>query len=256
MAYRSWLKDVKSIHDLGEHCYISDWDAPDCDKRETKYQEKWLARLKMDLPVAPEHRVFYGTKMHDSWVQRISRTPKELRMTLNCINADVFASGLAHILKVKSPAVVWPVDLILRDPVYVNAVRHTPEGKLRWADWESLEGGDDPCDGPEFLFDWFHEQEGRLQWIAEIWDYRDGSGRVSPSLYLLVDCAEAVAEDRRATALAKAFGDSVLPLWKDALSGVDQGSEPYGIWVVDAMFNYLNRRMAANGLKASDFSVA
>jgi hypothetical protein len=253
MAYRSWLKDVKSIHDLGDHCYVYDEDAPNCEEREAKYDEKWLARLKMDLPVAPEHRAFYGSKMHDSWVQSIERTKHELRLTLNCINADVFAAGLAHILEVKSPAVVWPVDLILRDPVYVNAVRHTPEGKLRWADWESLKGGNGPCDGPEFLSDWFHEQECRLQWIAEIWDYRDGLGRVSPSLYLMVDCAEALAEDRRAAALAKTFGDGVLPLWTDAVSGVDQDSEPRGIWAVDTMYEYLQRRMTAHQLTAAYF---
>jgi hypothetical protein len=253
VAYRSWLNDIKVIQDLGDHCQALTFRKPEDEKREIKYEEKWRARTQQNIPVADESKFAFGSRMHDSWVEWIKRSRGEFRLRINNDLAHHFVYELSEMLEIAQPddfeAWVAPVDLVFEDPVYVNAVREYPGGKLRWTEWENL--GRRNQDKPEqFLRDWFFEQDGRLQWIAELWRTRVND--LSNKLYLLVDCSIARAEDGRAQAIRDILGLPAEQIWTDLVNGVDQGDDWHG-W--SAVYAYIEKRMAARGIQANDFKL-
>jgi len=214
-----------------------------------------LQRLRQPIPVAEKWRPYFGSRMHDSWVMGLERTPEAVRLTLDSINADIFAIGLADVLLVDRVRRQWPVDLLFHDPVYMRAARYKPDGGLTFFDTRQFKSVE-PQKGLQFLNDWFFEEDGRLQWIAGIdvseWRRRPN---LSHSAFLMIDCKRVSAVDRCADALQKAFGKAVLPLWQDAITGIDVGDKPYGCWSMPTMESFLLRRLSHHGLKRADFDV-
>lgn len=51
MAYRSWLRDVKNIADLGQHLVVLDWHKPEWDRRDQLREERWR---ELHLKALPE----------------------------------------------------------------------------------------------------------------------------------------------------------------------------------------------------------
>jgi hypothetical protein len=242
LSYRSWLEDVRTIYDLGEHCHALEYTDENQERIE-RYEDKWLARLRQPLPVAPEFEEYYGSYMHDNWIRCIERSRSELRIELISLNADIFAIAVSKLLAIKQRLPKWRIDLVLRDPVYVTGVRVDPRGKLRYADWKHMPAAEDVRHLNVFRYDWFFQQDGRLQWVVEIWS-RKSDWRNS-SLYLLVDCSEALSEDFRASAIAQAFSPEVAELWQDVASGVDfNGNAP---WNAPGMAAYLIGRIQSRG---------
>ncbi len=147
---RSWLAKAKSVHDLGRPIYIPKpghtWD----EEREERIQEKWRQLIGKPLPIGHEFREFFGTRMHDSWVIGIERTPSLLKVRLDSINADIFALNLTDELGIEIVPSQWPVELLLHDPVYVRAARHDPFGMLRFADLRLIKS-DEPQKCPNFF---------------------------------------------------------------------------------------------------------
>jgi len=134
----------------------------------------------------------------------------------------------------------------------MRAAHYDPDSKLRFADVDRIHS-DRPQGGDEFLYDWFFQQDGRIQWIAEIWLHPRRSERLSQAMYLMIDCEKATAEDRRAAALEKVFGPAVLPIWSDYLTGVDVGDSPHGLVVWDDMVAFIRRRLAHYNLANAHF---
>ncbi len=252
---RSWLAKAKSIHDLGGHFYVPNASRPWNEKRDLLSERKSLERMRKPLPVEEAFRPFFGSRMHDSEVVAIERTPAVLRVTVDSIDADIFNYGLADLLDVPRQKGPWPVDLLLHDPRCVRAARYGPRGELRFADWERL------LPRPEgrslsFLYDWFHEDDGRLQWIAELSAWESHRAALSDSVFLMVDCTCATAVDRRRETLVAAFGPAAGLLWDDAWAGVEANPSYPFIWGDDLMFDYLSHRLPARGLTTADFQVA
>jgi hypothetical protein len=73
----------------------------------------------------------------------------------------VFADALCSLLGISQMEIQWPIDLLLHDPAYVRAARADLRGGLRYAEYRSIYS-DKPEDGPQYLHDWFFEQDGRL----------------------------------------------------------------------------------------------
>ena len=252
MPPRSWLAKANSIHDLGSHFVNPHGDQPWDEKREARADAKWIERLRAPLPVEEAYRPYFGSKMHDSWVLGVERTNCVLRVRLDSINADIFAIGLAKVLETSRSEAPWPINLLLHDPVYVRAARHEPSGALRYADpYETRNENRQRAD--QFLYDWFFDEGGRVQWIAEIWAWRRELGHGSTAKFLMVDASRATAWDGRRSALEQAFGSPAGLLWQDALDGIDVGDAPYGPWSAPTMEDFLLRRMAARGLLRGDF---
>lgn len=265
MAYRSWLKDVKTIHDLGAHCHNLSFRSPEDDARIERYEEKWRARFNAPIPVQEEYQYAFRSGMHDSWVEWIKRSPGELRIRINNDLCQHFVGQICKMLDIHIPTFLnttydrdidksadiidWiaPVDLVFEDPIYVNAVRQELEGKLRWSGWENA-GRQKPFQADQFLYDWFFEQDGRIQCIAAIWSRRPGS-KVGDTLYLLVDCSRARAEDGREQAIKKLLGPGAAAIWNDFQAGVDIG-DSQDKWT--HAYAYIERRMEARGLKLQD----
>lgn len=238
MAYRSWLKDVKSIHDLGEHCHSLNFRKPEDEARGDKYDQKWLQRLRADIPVKPEDKFAFGTRMHDSWVEWAKRDQNQLKIRVNNDFAQHFVQQICQMLGIhvstflntkyrqdidlaqQGPDLVTPVDLVFEDVCYVNSVRYGPGGTLRWAEWRNLGRRERTYEADAFLYDWFFQQGGRIQWICEIWN-PTSSNALSSSQFLLVDCSLARAEDGRSKAIGDVFPQAVTDIWNDLLSGED-----------------------------------
>lgn len=213
-------------------------------------ERKDRERARMPIPVDEPHVAYFGSRMHDSWPVEVERTTTQFRLTLNSIEGGSFAGVLSSLLEVEVEDDVWPVDLILHDPVYVRAARYGPEGELRFADWENIgKPVGEHVLGYQFLYDWFHQQDGRLQWIAEIWGGIEWRSKWSSSLFLMVDATRASAVDRRREAMVKAFGEAAGVLWDELKN------EPYSVYYGGALEDFLVRRMRHYGWTASDFEL-
>ena len=241
----SWLAKAKSIHDLGGYFVVQKPGRYD-EEKDLRAERKWRQKWEEPIPVAPEFRVFYGSRMHDSWVMGIERKPDVLGVRLDCINADIFALNLVAVRDIERLPSQWPVDLLLHDPRYVRAARHDPEGNLRFIDWKAIHS-EAPQEGTNFLYDWFFQQEGRLQWIAHLWDWRDSTHKLSNSALLMVDCARATAVDHRANAIERAYGPGARLLWEDALANF------HGQWGIGALEGFIIDRIAERRLTKGHF---
>ena len=161
--------------------------------------------------------------------------------------------ALADVLGVAKVKATWPVDLMLHDPRYVRAARHDPEGKLVFADirkvsFEPYETGNELYGtGDEFLSDWFVQEDGRLQWIADIYSRRKESRRLSSSIYLMVDCTRATAVDRCRPLIEASYGLGAGILYQEALA---MSITEY-VWYSR---EFVERRIAAHGFTAKNFA--
>jgi hypothetical protein len=219
MSYRSWLEDVKKINDLGEHLHAISYDTEEDGDRIARKEVKWLEVRQRPIPVAKEYKKIYGCGMHDSQVLGIRRDKSNLYMDLSCDLTYIHAGHLAQMLEIEAPNEIWPITLVLNDVAYATSVRHDPQGHLRWTDWlhpRKYEGATD-CD--RFISDWFHTQDNRIQWIAEIWAWREKLSKMSSSIYLLVDCTEATAVDHRKEAFTRVFSSAAALIWEDMMNG-------------------------------------
>ncbi len=249
---RSWLAKAKSIHDLGGHFYVPNSAKPWNEKRDLLSERKRQEQYRRPIPVAEEFERFYGSRMHDSWPLEAERTPEVFRLTLNSIDGSYFADTLASHFDLEIGEIEMPVDLLLHNPSYVRAARYGIRGELRFEQWETIgEPVSQNVSGFQFLSDWFHEQEGRIQWIAEIWGGRHWRSKLSSSLFLMVDATHATAVDRRRSVLEKLFGPAAGQLWQDVLDGVDQEGHPYIF--AGGMEGFLTRRMRHYGIERADF---
>jgi hypothetical protein len=250
MSYRTWLKDVKSIHNLGPH-YLHKRHRPWDEDADARADAKWSKKLQEPIPVEPEFVEFFATRMHDSWVIGLERTDDQVTIRLNSIYADIFAWALAEVLEVDRVPSAWPVHLVLHDVVYMRSARHDPNGALRYANWRELRSTEFTR-GDTFLYDWFFEQDGRIQWIAEFDARRLSLRSLSSSMYLMVDCARVSAVDLRREALGAAYGPMAAELWDQAL--LDSGTDM--IWGVRVMEKYLLDQFGLRGLSLADFSIS
>lgn len=207
---------MKHTQDLGAGSHAVRFKDPNSDERIEKYENQMLERLRQPVPVAEEYEPYFGSYMHDSYLQRVSLEKDEFVISLHNDAADEFARALAVLLEVERPIVQYRIDLRAHGVVYMNTVQEEDSGKLRWADMKDLRAWpSEQCDS--FISDWFHTQEGRIQWVVEISAFRRERGRCGFSRHYLVDCESVSALDLRELGLAKAFTPAVVPLWQDAM---------------------------------------
>jgi hypothetical protein len=246
MSYRTWLTKARSVHDIGGEFYAPKGGEPWDDARDQRASEKWQRHARQPVPVEEAFRTCFGGWMHDSTVLGIERLGSRFRVRLNSIKACDFASYLAQVIGADPVDRRYRVDLILHDVSYVRAARHDRLGHLRFADWERLSGS-------EFLGDWFFEQDGRLQWIAQIYDRLPRGSALSDDVFLMVDCARATADDRSAEALVDAYGAPAARLYRDALAGRDDRPIDFDVFSSSKTEDYIRRRMAVHHLTPSNF---
>ena len=273
MPPRSWLAKAESLHDLGDHFDLSRAGTRGNDRRNERAERNWLERLRKPLPVAVADPEFFGSRMHDSSVVGIERQKGVLRVRLDSIVARDFARILEDALDLPYAEGPWPVDLVLHDPTYVRAARTDSRGGLRFADPYRLGGGYlwdtfrtvEPPDprirtrpdaagktSAEFLYDWFHEGEGRFQWIAHLYTFDRHRGALSNEVYLMVDCARATAEDRCPEAFDRAYGPQGKRLYEEARANAFVPDEPFNLWDERGLARSLPARLAAHGLTQRD----
>ena len=247
MPPRSWLAKAKTVHDIGgEFVNGLGGKEPTCEQYE-RSERKWQERTAKPMPVAPEDAPYFGCRMHDAGLLAVERTPSVLLLRLDSINASDFASYVADVLDLPCVEAEWPVDLLLHDPRYVRAAHAGPRGGLRFVNWERLAG-------TEFLYDWAFQQEGRVQWIAQLWRYQPHFNHRDQTIYLMVDCACLTADDRCAAVFAHHYGPPAARLYLDAVAGIDD--KPIDFNVFDGNRHteaYIRRRIAVHGFERQDF---
>ncbi len=250
MPKSSWLAKAKTVHDLGHPVYLPEpgqaWD----DARQDRVDTKWSEFIKRPLPVSETDAPFFGTRMHDSWVMGINQTPEKVTVRLDSIEADIFVIDLCAELGIERIPSQWPVELICHQPVYVRAARHDPYGNLRFEDTRKIRSAV-PQTGDEFLYDWFFEQDGRIQWIAEICSIRPERGKLSMAVYLMVDCARCTALDLRGNAIEKVYGQNARTIWNEVLRGSDDCTPYQGIWAFGRMREFIRGRIDRHGFERS-----
>jgi len=253
MAYTSWLAEVKDVRAIGGDFFR--WTANEAldDKRSELADERWRRNFDRPLPVAYPDRLFYGASMHDSWVLGIERGKNVLRVRLNSIQARDFMAILAAELDLPRVEGPWPVDLLLHDPVYVRAARSDRTGGLRFEDPHRLGEGNGLTDA-EFLYDWFWEQDGRLQWVAQLYTGDRWRAALSNEVFLMVDCAQASAADLCPGAMERAYGAAARMLYEEARANGENAEEPFNLWNERGLEDSLAERLTAHGLTREDFA--
>ena len=252
MAYKSWLADAKDVRAIGGDFFRwTENDALD-DKRSELADARWQRNFDRPLPVPYPDRLFYGASMHDSWILTMERTRDVLRVRLNSIQARDFMAILAAELDLPRVEEPWPVDLLLHDPAYVRAARIDRTGGLRFEDPYRL-GEGKGLTTAEFLYDWFWEQEGRIQWIAQLYTGDRWRAALSNEVFLMVDCARASAVDLCDVAMERAYGPAARMLYEEARANGENLEEPFNLWNEHGLMDSLPDRLAAHGLTKTDF---
>jgi hypothetical protein len=222
MAYRSWLKDVKHVGDLGQQLVPLDWKKPDIEERERLADERWSALYKKTLPVSLEHSRYFGCGLHDSWVVGHERTESEFVLKMDSDHAHEFMIHLGLYVDLDVPLFTFPVDLRCHDVAYLRWARPDPRGVMRYSRPNRRRLEDTKSTSDTLIHDWFFEQDGRLQWIVHFWAHLNEPGLLDSScLFLMVDCASVSAEDGCRNAITTNYGPKAGLLWKEFWSQTD-----------------------------------
>ncbi|CAN1559699.1 hypothetical protein MCEMSE15_02594 [Fimbriimonadaceae bacterium] len=242
---KSWLKDAKHVNDLGGVPHLKSnipWEEEE--RREAVYWERWLAKLKKQIPVNEEYRPFFRSSMHDSWLVGSERKGGEYNLTVSCIFATVFAENLGDILGLHPEGLHWhfagPFRVVLscNDIYYQRTADLELNGWLKFyrieiPEFKSFEQG-------TFLFDWFEEQDGRIQWVVNLWIKME-------NVFVLTDCKSLSATDLREVDLIKAFGPNVAKVWADVRMATERD------WHYELVHSEIQKSMIVHGLTPKDF---
>ncbi|MEI7984076.1 MAG: hypothetical protein WCI55_00490 [Armatimonadota bacterium] len=215
MAYRSLLEDAKRIEDLGEFCHNIEWTEEN-ESKINEYDQKWLDRLKADkLPVDDCSRNFFGSRLHDSYVQSIDRAGDNLEITIHNDYAEEFVKAYFRVQGKEFVMPLLPICMSFEGVCYSTTCIQDLDGYLQTCDIPNVPRQEMPSYTSRFVVDWFHEVDGRIQWIAEI-DAVGVTARSKNRAYyshLLVDCSKVSAVDGRGKAIEKAFGRDCYEVW-------------------------------------------
>ncbi len=245
---RSWLSQANNVQDIGVNTHAIKFNAQNWQEREARAETKQMAVRRRDLPNTVRDPSFFGGRLHDSEVLSIVRDAQRITVELNDNAANEFAWVVSSMVgSADPPANPIRIALVFHEPNFVRAARHDPDGWLKWCDWEHLARTDEKA-SVIHIDDWFYEDSGALQWVANLWS--PCHGRLSDDVFLMIDCHGAHVIDRRAADIERGFSPGARRLWEDVATGV--GLEyPGHLWGVDAV-DYLSERMAVRGLRTDD----
>ncbi len=239
MSYRSWLKDVKKSYDLGSFLAhpSGDWD------RDEKKELKFFDLKRVEHPSVVECMKYFYCALR--WGQPISlaRDGRDFIVTLHNRDTDNLMFGIHESLGLPTKLFKAPIDLRFHDAVYVNATRARRDGVLRHFSYDEFKFED------SLRRDWFHEQDGRLQWIGEFYAGRSGQGKLSMDVWLMIDCLKVSVLDQTREAVAKNLSEKAAAIWDDIRNSVEL--DPGGITYSDCK-DYVTKRAVAHGFEISD----
>ncbi|MBI1332490.1 MAG: hypothetical protein JST12_18915 [Armatimonadetes bacterium] len=235
MAYRSWLKDVRRLDDLSKYCHFfpnnhREWD------REWKLEMN-LAEDIWSAPIAVEpamERYFRGA-LHDGHVLGLSRSKDQIEFSISNMELEMFVRDYDGETGIERDTGHSPVRLRFEGVNYANAVRPDPDGWLKWDDWTNWQS-----DADAFAWCWFHQQDGKTQWIGVFRKYVEGRMKQSGDLFVLIDCESVSAWPESERALRKRIGDECYDAWLYVNS-----LPPDEVWLT---MGHLRRYLDAKGI--------
>ena len=205
MSYRSWLKDVKHMQDLGSHVYSTNQDWETQDKRDQKYYALAENPVKGLEGIA---QYFYGT-FHDAYLLGFERADREFSIKLGDLWLDEFLEQVATLAGVEVPDIDSHVTLSFHDVVYQTTLAARADGIVRFYRYEKPSSTD-------YLYrDWFYRQDNRLQWIASLDVYAEGRGKMSVGPFIVVDCSSVTVRDEREIRIRAAVSTQLAQMWSE-----------------------------------------
>lgn len=181
MAYRSWLRDVKCIEDIG---------ALPVD--ETPEQlERWSERAKFrPVGVSEKDFEFFQRRCHDSSVLWINRKEEKFEIAYSDDLSSELRFAIDGLLGISTPNAVFPVILTFENCLYVNFATPDKSGSLRWFDIDAIdsrqvERNTFPRD--ELVCGWLFEQDSRIQAVMSACRYNENEP-FRTEFYALIDC--------------------------------------------------------------------
>ncbi len=202
MAYRSWLKDVKRLDDLATFMHFfpnnhRDWD------REWELEKNMYSQIENSpIPVDLGLEVYFQGYLHDGHVLGIERIQDTVTISIGNSQVEQVPSLVGEEMMVDRDVGYSPVRLVFEGVNYANAVRPDPDGWLKWDSWTDMK-----ADSDTFLRCWFHEQEGKVQWVGQFHKHVKKRMKQSGDLFVLIDCDRVTAKPESERALRKRFGD-------------------------------------------------
>lgn len=161
MAYRSWLEDVKRINDLGDFCHNLEWTEENEALIEA-FDQKWLERITADdLPVDSYSKAFFGSRMHDSFVQSIVRTGSKMKITLHNDYAEEFVKAYFRVQGTEFQMPLLPIFLTFEDVCYSGNCIQDQDGFLHGCDIPNAPIQIEPSYANRFAADWFQDSMDR-----------------------------------------------------------------------------------------------
>lgn len=208
MSYRSWLKDVKRVEDIGE-----------LPNNETPEQlQRWSQRLNFRPHwMSNNDFEFFQRRCHDSSILWIDRKG----VTFDIAYADDLSSELRNIidelLGVSTPDAVFPIILTFENCSYVNFVSPDKSGPFRWFDIDSIEvrqvkRNTFPRD--ELLCGWLFEQDSRIQAVMSACRYNP-KAPFRTDFYALIDCERIKVTSQINDFALKYYGPAGAMVFKD-----------------------------------------
>lgn len=218
MSYRSWLKDVKHMQDLGSHVYSTSQDWQTQEKRDQKY---YALRENPVAGLNGNEKHFYGVH-RGARILGVTRTDRDFSISIEDWWLPSFLEDISALARVDVPEFSVPLTFRFHDVAYQTALAARPDGVLRFFRYEK------PSEYDLLYRDWFCTQDGRLQWIASLDVFGKVKGKMTVGSFLVVDCKTLSVDDEREETLRGAASPIVVELWREYSSFQNVGARADG----------------------------
>lgn len=204
MSYRSWLKDVKHVRDLGSHVYGSNETWQVQERRDEQYfalRQEPLAQL------GELWRYFYGA-FHDAYIVSFEHVGSDFKIVLEDVTwVDEFFRTLSQIVGLDIKPATGFVTFWFQDVRYLTTLAARPDGVVRFSKYE--QPGSEDC----LYRDWWFSQDGRLQWVAQLDSFGVRRGLLNVGPFLVVDCEAVRVLDHRPSDIRRKYSTLVEQIW-------------------------------------------
>ncbi|HLO97436.1 MAG TPA: hypothetical protein VK171_02475, partial [Fimbriimonas sp.] len=184
---------------------------------------KARAKYSEPMPVREEDIPFFKVEnIHDSRIVSAERLGDTFTLTLDSVwDQDFFHDLSIHLNRdLKIPEI--PIDLVFQEVSYMRWMRHNKQGDLRFFRPEFKPPRSDGGGIDTFLYGWFEQEGGSLQWLAQINTFQPPQHRFFDSdIFLGIDCKKATATDRRRSVIEKLLGTEIADIWTEYRSTRD-----------------------------------
>ena len=215
MAYRSWLKDVRKINDLGSHLFHFPKNKETWPRMDEYENRRIELNRKRPLPVDPGSERLFACRLKWGHIIDVKREKDRVEIHLYDAEAHSFVLEYCEIKGIEVVDCRALVVLVFEGVNYSNSMYPDPEGWLKHADFTKWRSDLDFNSADQLFYDWFFEQDDHIQWVGEFMKFDQRHPTRWQDSYLVIDCNRVYGRDQRTKIIEKSIGLECANLWDE-----------------------------------------